>query len=183
MRENIFRGKSIKTKEWVEGFYLEVRHHDDASHIHVFIMPPEKCVDTGVPAGEECSLMVEVDPVSVGQYINVRNLPSGRKLFEGDILQYYDDEIQVIRWEDDWNRLMLVSYAVRVKKEGGKFIEEVTKGWNELWDYDLEQMKYLGNIHDNPKMIDEVLNSINERMLRTKKQLEDIYKGRKKQSR
>ena len=42
MRENIFRGKAIKTKEWVEGFYLEVRHPDDASLIHAFIIPKEK---------------------------------------------------------------------------------------------------------------------------------------------
>lgn len=56
------RGKRRDNGEWIVGFYMEVKHHDDDCHVHAFILLPGKCVDNV----EYLDFMVEVFPECVG---------------------------------------------------------------------------------------------------------------------
>ena len=141
MREILFRGKRIDNGEWVEGYYRgeKVGEYLTAA----FVIEP---LTSGVWERHR------VDPETVGQYINQLD-NNGAKIFEGDILRYYDDEIQVVEWSDDWSQIMLHTYGEHERKVGRKTVKEKFEGWNYLHDYPLEDMPILGNIHDNPELL------------------------------
>lgn len=142
------RGKRRDSGEWIVGFYMEVKHHDDDSHVHAFILLPGKCVDNV----EYLDFMVEVIPESVGDDTGRENC-NGIRIYEGDILQYYDDEIQVIEWWPEFSRLMLHTYGFYEVKRGRKLVKEFHSGWNDLEDYPLNEMPIIGNVFDNPELI------------------------------
>lgn len=142
------KGKRIDNGEWVVGFYMEVSHHDDDSHVHAFILLPEKCIHS-VNFWE---LMIEVILESVGDDTGEENR-DGVRIFEGDILQYYDDEIQVAEWNPDWKRMMLHTYGIYEFKRGRKFIKEFQDGWHDLHDYPLNEMPIIGNTFDNKDLL------------------------------
>lgn len=138
------RGKRKDNGEWVAGFYVEIKHHDDNSHVHTFIMLPDKCVDNA----EYPDFWVEVFPESVGDETGSVSM-DGIAIFEGDILQYYDDEIQVVEWNADFKRMMLHTYGNYEFKRGRKVVKEFQNGWNDLDDYPLDEMPIIGNVFEN----------------------------------
>lgn len=80
MRDYIFHGKRVDNGEWVEGYYCKAEKLDKSGYEHFII---EESADGS-------SHLIE--PESVGQYTGM-NDKSGRRIFEGDIVQYqtYDD--------------------------------------------------------------------------------------------
>lgn len=139
MREILFRAKRITNGEWVTGSLL--------------VWPDgqmEICTST---SSEETQMdKLTVHPETVGQFTGLTD-KNGTKIFEGDILQYYDDEIQVVEWSNEWARIMLHTYGDRERKQGRKTIKVKHEGWNDLDDYPLDNMPILGNIHDNPELL------------------------------
>ena len=77
MREILFRGKRTDNGKWTEGFLV------DLCHIGNWV------------------LCEPIHPETVGQFTGLTD-KNGRKIFEGDILRYYDDEIQVVEWSSEW---------------------------------------------------------------------------------
>lgn len=142
------RGKHIDNEEWVVGFYTEVKHHDDNSHVHSFIMIPDKCIGNI----EHLDFWVEVIPESVGDETGIESR-DGVAIFEGDILQYYDDEIQVVEWNSGFKRMMLHTYGIYEFRRGRKFVKEFQDGWNDLDDYPLNEMPIIGCIFDNVELL------------------------------
>ena len=137
MREILFRGKRKDNGDWVQG--------------NLFVD------DTG----EECEILVgytnyriawEVIPESVSEFTGLTD-KNGKKIFEGDILRYFDNEIQVVKWDKDFASLMLYTYAEYERKKGRKVVKEKTEGWNWICDYPLNEMSIIGNIHDNPELL------------------------------
>ena len=137
MREILFRGKRIDNGEWVYGSYV-YRYG-----CHEILL--EHC------ESEYGFDHYAVDPATVGQYTGL--IANGKKIFEGDILRYYDDEIQVVEWSDDWSQIMLHTYGEHERKVGRKTVKEKFEGWNYLHDYPLEDMPILGNIYDNAELL------------------------------
>jgi hypothetical protein len=70
VREILFRGKDVKTGEWVYGYYQE---EQTGSYIYL----------------KEEDWFCEVIPESLGQYIG-KNDKNNRHIFEGDILETSD---------------------------------------------------------------------------------------------
>ena len=91
---------------------------------------------------------VAVIPETVGQYIGIRN-GKGVKVFEGDILKCeknnpenpYDPDIDigVVRWKDGCFRIDDIGYV-------------------DMIDNDFDEIEVIGNIHDNPELLEELKN-------------------------
>lgn len=143
MREILFRGKRIDNGEWVIGFLSKTRGLDNKLHI---------CIDYE-EKGVMCSSIVI--PETLGQYTGLTD-KNGNKIFEGDILKYYDDEIQIVEWNKAFSNLMLHTYCKYKMKKGRKVVTEKSDGWNWLNDYPLNEMSIIGNIHDNPELLKEI---------------------------
>lgn len=134
MREILFRGKDI-SGQW---------------HYGVPLMLNEDYVC--IAKLNEYNKTVEYK--TLGQYTGL-NDKNGKKIFEGDILRYYDDEIQIVEWNKEFSNLMLHTYCKYERKKGRKVVIENSDGWNWLHDYPLNKMSIIGNIHDNPELLKE----------------------------
>lgn len=145
MREILFRGKRKDNGEWVEGYLgQDTIIGNGKTWLGYVIKPiPKKLWDFG---------WFEIDPATIGQYTGLTD-KNGKRIFEGDVYQYFDDEIQVVEWSEDFSRIMLHSHGEHEVKNGRKMIKVKHDGWCDLDDYPLEEMEYLGNVHDNPELI------------------------------
>lgn len=136
MREILFRGKEIKTGEWVYGGYIEtdfIRNGEDKPYYtdHRIIV-------------REASLdghSFKVDPETVGQYTGLTD-KNGKKIFEGDILI-------VVPAEQSKNNINLCDY---VKFENGCFCMANAMMFAEL-SYGVSNYTVIGNIHDNTEFL------------------------------
>ena len=125
MREILFRGKDIKTGEWVEGaYYHQTEFYGDADDEHHIITSKDELEDNMM----ECYRVI---PETVGQYTGLTD-KNGTKIFEGDIVRRYDN-------------------VERVFYDGGGFSPFAIPGWECTPDAD--KCEVVGNIHDNPELL------------------------------
>ncbi len=131
MREILFRGKRKDNGEWIVG---GVVHDDDK----VFIVWTHRLLSkNGAP---HFSTMVEVIPETLGQYTGGED-KTGNKIFEGDIVTATEDgdiEIGVIKYETP-------DCAFIIDTGGCDFVMDYAK-----------DSEIIGNIHDNPKLLEEI---------------------------
>lgn len=137
MREILFRGKRIDNGEWVIGSFLE------------------NCgCQTIIPAASIVGL--HVDPETVGQYTGMTD-KNGKKIFEGDMIKPFDDEVDKMVVEFHHGQFLLCLYGER-----GYMAEY---GWEEEGNYGCfeaeplssygDNIEIIGNIHDNPELLEE----------------------------
>ena len=148
MRDILFRGKRMDNGEWVEGFYAG---------------------DTGDGCHEICDInsgtghRVEVDPATVGQYTGLTD-KNGKRIFEGDKLKPFDDEIDKMVVEFHCGTFMLCLYGERgYPDENGEWCSEGNYGVFEcepLSSYG-DDVEIIGNIHDNPELLETEKNTKN----------------------
>lgn len=128
MREIKFRGKT-KEGEWVYGDLFHGM--DDDSYIHIF---------------DDYGQNVEVLPNTIGQYTGLKDA-NGKEIYEGDIVRYrLTDE----RYKKNSRYSNLpIHYDERQAMfiAGGIY-------WDTLRS---NKVEVIGNIHDNPEMIEDEL--------------------------
>ena len=137
-REILFRGRTIKTRfgggKWIEGFFVM----SCVGHAEM-----EPAIITGTEKG--CFMTEFVDPATVGQYTGLCD-KNGVKIFEGDKLYCearLDKAEMYVVFEKGQFRMVLCD----------KFKEyETGRGY---YDINCFQKTVIGNIHDNPELLEE----------------------------
>lgn len=126
MREIEFRGKRKDIGKWICGNLI----YDNISGkywIDLSINESEK-INGGLHI-----YAVEVDPETVGQYTGLKD-KNGIKIYEGDIIQQYNVKA---------NGIVIYKY--------GQF---GINGLEMFWNIHSSQTKVIGNIHDNPELLE-----------------------------
>ena len=141
IRTIIFRGKRKDNGEWIYGNFVR-GCVDDFSYI----------VELGNK--ELCRNYVEVIPETVGQYTGFTD-KNGKRIFEGDMIKPFDDEIDKMVVEFRLGQFLLCLYGER-----GYMAEY---GWEESGNYGCfeaeplssycDDIEVIGNIHDNPELL------------------------------
>lgn len=153
MREIFFRGKCVDTGIWYEGGYIHLhktthcpigdpeRFPDNDIHQIVF----ERMTDWELPNQH---LRVDVNPETVGQFTALTD-KNGKKIFEGDILKFHK-----FKGEPDW--IGFVRYDISMFVIEGE--QPVDRGGFEvqLCSIDRKRCEIIGNIHDNPELMEDV---------------------------
>ena len=132
MREILFRGKRMPDGKWVEG--------------NAMIPNPrfggETCIIShDAPFNSFC---YEVDPESVGQYTGLTD-KNGKKIFEGDIIEFNND-FNKTKWRVVFG--MNYGYGINSPCFILKDFRNATSPFN-------EKMVIIGNIYDNPELMEE----------------------------
>ena len=148
MREILFRGKRTDNGEWVEGYYYKAKYcrTDDELCDYITVPHPKEY--------NEPSSHYIVDPKTVGQYTGLTD-KNGKRIFEGDMIKPFDDEIDKMVVEFHLGQFLLCLYGER-----GYMAEY---GWEESGNYVCfeadpllsygDDIEVIGNIHDTPELL------------------------------
>ena len=140
MREIIFRGKRVDNGEWITGNYVAAHHHWHNRGIHVDWIASAACANGGWFALHGRHPVVAG---TVGQYTGLTD-KNGKKIFEGDILSTHFDfnnpEVES-RTVVEWGNFRWVTH------QPGYEPDEIT-------DFDKGLWTVIGNIHDNPELME-----------------------------
>ena len=130
MRKIEFRGKQIYNGKWVYGYLMQMYSHD-----RPFIGEWKNIGGEASVKDELFSSYNEVVPETIGQYTG-RKYSDKTKIYEGDIVEYED-----IEWiiED-------------------RFYMNMNNNSYEQWLWDSDRISKIGNIHDNPELLEEKWN-------------------------
>lgn len=132
MREILFRGKRKDNNEWVYGNYAFT---DTNGKRHLIF--------------QNKAFEFEVVPETVGQYTGITD-DNGKKIFEGDILG-------VTNCDPDYDYITKVyldcdTLCVDVQ---GQDYDYTSIGFAiEIWDDECDQVEIIGNIYDNPELLE-----------------------------
>ena len=141
MREILFRGKRIDNGEWVEGSYFkQEEYYGDPEIKHCIITSIE------VLSFDQALEYYEVIPETVGQYTGLKD-KNGKKIFEGDVTKHqfiFHDEFYEIGFG-------FGSFYHRQIQE--QMLYGTSFDDNEF-GIDSESMEIVGNIHDNPELLE-----------------------------
>lgn len=126
-REIKFRGKDIKTGEWL---YVDLRNKESVTE--AFIATIHRC-------------NVKINPITVGQFTGLLD-KNGKEIYEGDIIQSYDSEGNPIKHYISW-RSDNAAYSATVLEYPHLFCA-VIQDWIDEFEKEV-----IGNIHDNPELL------------------------------
>lgn len=132
MREILFRGKRKDNGEWVYGNYA-VTDNNEKQH---FIF-------------QNKAFEFEVVPETVGQYTGITD-DNGKKIFEGDILGVTNDDTDY----DYITKVYLDCDTLCVDVQGQDYDYTSIGFAIEIWDDECDQVEIIGNIYDNPELLE-----------------------------
>lgn len=133
MREILFRGKRTDSGKWVEGELL----HDMQDRPHLYWKTPKELPIV-------FSNHAIVDPATLGQFTGLTD-KNGKKIFEGDIVR-------------DAQSFLFGKVIYATPQDGfdgiaGYMVDDIDDGpqnYNGFWN----QVEVIGNIHDNPELLE-----------------------------
>lgn len=140
-REILFRGKDLETSKWLYGSVIKTPNH---THIST--------------SGE--AFPAKVEPETVSQYTGLTD-KNDTKIFEGDILQgdeypYCSDGDYNYYAEVVWFDNGCCGFGLCTHKNPKSAVRGISDGnceWFE--DFDSNNWSVVGNIYDNPELIEE----------------------------
>ena len=141
MREIKFRGKDVKTREWVYGYLIEVCGE-------AFIVNTND--DGWVTAIDQYDITYrKVIPDTVGQYTGHKDT-NGKEIYEGDIRKGKIRRADKFSSYGDW----IYDVYILEKLCSSEYYQKDTKGKLFLKEWDITvDMGIIGNIHDNPELL------------------------------
>ena len=125
MHEILFRGKRMDNGEWVKGFYVCI------PDTHYIMTGKFDSLTNGIINSEA----YKVDPSTVGQFTGLED-KLGTKIFEGDVI-------------DDLGVEYIVVFDSDYAQFRGKF-----DGWNAEISHIASRCEVIGNIYDNPELLE-----------------------------
>ena len=135
MREILFHGKRTDNGEWVEGDVLQTRYH--SGHIEYQIMP-QTPVSSAYPVLSE----------TIGQYTGLTD-KNGVRIFEGDICRFKrfnDVHVGKIVFN-----VKTASFIMWYQSIVGAYGEKATQ---KMLLSVCDDIEVIGNIHDNPELLE-----------------------------
>ena len=158
MREILFRGKRTDNGEWVEGWYE--MYPFGRWPVKTSIIPLE-----GAKAGHYEH--VEVDSSTVVQYTGMID-KNGVNIFEGDIVDLFGMKGNVVQECGAFGIAFMktIDYDLLESKipfnnsANFCFNDNFISFWEVFWNYEqddnpLYEVEVIGNIHDNPELLEK----------------------------
>ena len=149
-REILFRGKRTDNGEWVYGGFhkWETRQPcvlgDELKPDEIkYMIIVNSFADWNMPRNMQA---VEVIPTTIGEYTGLPD-KNGRKIFEGDILKFTNSDgeksLHIVQWSDEYSGWETQAIDMKYVAERMDF-----------WDDYQECYEVIGNIHDNPELME-----------------------------
>ena len=151
MREILFRGKNTDSGEWAEGYLVQTQSH-------TYIIQPGWYKDDLFIS--LYNIIDEVDPETVGQFTGLTD-KNGKKIFEGDLLNGF--QYPFYRSESaDHNYFAEViwftgncAFGLYTHKHQTAKVRGISAGNADfIEDFDSDDWEVIGNIHDNPELLE-----------------------------
>lgn len=137
----LYRAKMTDNGEWVEGFYF-CMVHDDGRHIHHFIIPIGTDLSLGTPIE---NIQVDVDPQTICQCTGLKD-KNEKLIWENDIVFVTDDDGNSGQIDTGVGEIDFL--------EGLWYISGTVQ--NALYDINkVFQIEIIGNIFDNPELLEQ----------------------------
>jgi len=143
MREIKFRGKRIKTGEWVYGFYCYSpvqKEHKIISYVNDDLLNLANAIYQNKRRKTLIQKTYIVDPKSVGQYIDIKDSKE-KEIYEGDIIKCGKSIVKV-----EWDNLI-----------DQDFYWGNASGFVFNFEPDLmennQDFEIIGNMTDNPELL------------------------------
>ena len=139
MRDVKFRGKRLDNGEWIHGYLIQSLPYQDGS-VRAWIKKRSLLPPTTIY--HSISFFDEVDPGTVGQYTGPKDR-NGVEIYEGDVYRYEGREVA--------NGKQI--FPIRTKTIEN-FIRDTNTMLNIFECSSRNSIEVIGNIHDNPELLE-----------------------------
>ena len=143
MREILFRGKRTDNEEWLEGGVVCGKHGE------VYITG---FTDDSFDSAYVYIITEQAIPKTVGQYTGQtdKNGKNGKKIFEGDIGRYK----QTDGAKENGKPIICTGVVLYNEKTASFAVESKDEKGRKYFDYfPIKDFEVIGNIHDNPELL------------------------------